>query len=140
VLFGAGQGTTLGSYAPRVSNFLATLAPDIGGANDQAQVAIADRPAPNVRQENNDWAVATPTITSSPWPAVGSVAANKNASAWPGGKSKAVQWGPVPSHGAVADDAPGSDFTHGGLYQWLKSTLAIVGLVAIATKLVKAAG
>ena len=32
VLFGAGQGTTLGSFAPRVSNFLATLAPDIGQA------------------------------------------------------------------------------------------------------------
>ena len=36
MLFGAGQGTTLGSYAPRVSNFLATLAPDIGQAKDKA--------------------------------------------------------------------------------------------------------
>ena len=50
VLFGAGQGTTLGSFAPRVSNFLASLAPDIGQVNDQAQVAVADRPAPNVER------------------------------------------------------------------------------------------
>ncbi len=30
VLFGAGKGTTLGSFAPRVGTFLASLAPDIG--------------------------------------------------------------------------------------------------------------
>lgn len=30
VLFGAGQGTTLGSFGPRVGAFLASLAPDIG--------------------------------------------------------------------------------------------------------------
>ena len=47
VLFGAGEGTTLGSFAPRVSAFLASLAPDIGQARDQSQVAVADRPAPN---------------------------------------------------------------------------------------------
>ena len=80
VLFGAGQGTTLGSYAPRVSNFLATLAPDIGQANDQAQVAIADRPAPNVRQAKNDWAVATPAIPSSPWSAADSAASEQQSS------------------------------------------------------------
>jgi S1-C subfamily serine protease len=142
VLFGAGQGNTLGSYAPRVSNFLATLAPDIGGANDQAQVAIADRPAPNVRQAKEGWAIATPAIRSSPWPSEGSVASSKNSSAWPGGRSKAVHWGPIPSAAAVASNEgqPGNDGAIGGLYQWLKSTLAIVGLVAIATKLVKVAG
>jgi hypothetical protein len=30
VLFGAGKGTTLGSFAPRVGTYLASLAPDIG--------------------------------------------------------------------------------------------------------------
>jgi serine protease Do len=33
VLFGAGGGTTLGSFGGRVESFLATLAPDIGRAN-----------------------------------------------------------------------------------------------------------
>jgi hypothetical protein len=52
VLFGAGEGTTLGSFGPRVNNFLATLAPDIGQARDQAQMAVADRPAPLVHPLN----------------------------------------------------------------------------------------
>ena len=44
----SGQGRGPRSAAsPRASAcFLATLAPDIGQANDQAQVAVADRPAP----------------------------------------------------------------------------------------------
>jgi hypothetical protein len=36
VLFGAGQGTTLGSFGGRVESFLASLAPDIGQARDRA--------------------------------------------------------------------------------------------------------
>jgi hypothetical protein len=39
VLFGAGQGTTLGSFGGRVESFLATLAPDIGKAADDALVS-----------------------------------------------------------------------------------------------------
>lgn len=40
VLFGAGQGTTLGSFEGRVKTFLASLAPDIGVADDAPQVAL----------------------------------------------------------------------------------------------------
>jgi hypothetical protein len=36
VLFGAGQGTTLGSFGGRVQSFLATLAPDIGQPREHA--------------------------------------------------------------------------------------------------------
>jgi hypothetical protein len=36
VLFGAGRGTTLGSFGGRVGTFLATLAPDIGRPAEQA--------------------------------------------------------------------------------------------------------
>ncbi|MEX2168766.1 MAG: serine protease [Pirellulales bacterium] len=42
VLFGAGQGTTLGSFGGRVKGFLATVAPDIGTATDDIVVASAD--------------------------------------------------------------------------------------------------
>ncbi|NOY41146.1 MAG: trypsin-like peptidase domain-containing protein [Planctomycetes bacterium] len=38
VLFGAGQGTTLGSFGGRVESFLATLAPDIGQTVDVSLV------------------------------------------------------------------------------------------------------
>lgn len=40
VLFGAGQGTTLGSYEGRVKTFLASLAPDIGSDDAAPQVAL----------------------------------------------------------------------------------------------------
>lgn len=43
VLFGAGQGVTLGSYGGRVRGFLATLAPDIG--LPQPEHLIAAKPA-----------------------------------------------------------------------------------------------
>ena len=36
VLFGAGQGTTIGSFAPRVESFLASLAPDIGASRNDS--------------------------------------------------------------------------------------------------------
>lgn len=36
VLFGAGEGTTLGSFGGRVEQFLATLAPNIGYGDDQS--------------------------------------------------------------------------------------------------------
>jgi serine protease Do len=141
VLFGAGQGTTLGSYAPRVSNFLATLAPDIGQANDQAQVAIADRPAPNVRQEKDDWAVATPTIPSSPWSAAHSVASKSKApQSWDA--NKRVRMANVSNAPSDRNDESTlqSEFVSTGWYDPLKSALAIVGLLAIVFKLVKAAG
>ena len=53
VLFGAGQGTTMGSFAPRVRHFLAAVAPDLDQANSQSQVAVADRPAPVVNLASN---------------------------------------------------------------------------------------
>jgi S1-C subfamily serine protease len=140
VLFGAGQGSTLGSYAPRVSNFLATLAPDIGQANDQAQVAIADRPAPNVRQEQNNWAVATPAVKATPWSPGDSVAAvsqapkSQYANTWVG-MANVSNAQPDRYDGSTL----GSELASIAWYDSLKSVLAIVGIVAIAFKLVKAA-
>jgi hypothetical protein len=46
VLFGAGRGTTMGSYGGRVHSFLASLAPDIGQPTDQ----IAAVPPPRIDQ------------------------------------------------------------------------------------------
>jgi hypothetical protein len=51
VLFGAGQGTTLGSFGPRVHEFLATLAPNLGDAQSTGQSvgsAIAQLGAPQL--------------------------------------------------------------------------------------------
>ena len=35
MLFGAGEGTTLGSFGGRVDSFLTSIAPDIGTAADE---------------------------------------------------------------------------------------------------------
>jgi len=56
VLFGAGQGTTLGSFGGRVESFLATLAPDIGQTSD---VSLAKNDAPPVLRQQ--------TATSDPF-------------------------------------------------------------------------
>src|SRR6478736_2167986 len=65
VLFGAGQGTTLGSFSPRVRYFLASVAPDLEQQNIKA---IADRPAPNVILPIKNEPTITPaTYPSSAW-------------------------------------------------------------------------
>ena len=54
VLFGAGQGTTLGSFGGRVESFLATLAPDIGKATDNALVCCQSPTREKERVCNDD--------------------------------------------------------------------------------------
>jgi hypothetical protein len=139
VLFGAGQGTTLGSFAPRVSNFLASLAPDIGQAKDQAQVAVADRPAPNVEPLNDEYRNGSVhRHPSSPWPPADNpksteppssnkaeniqLASNSTPTAAAANETDAQGWTPV----------SGNDW-----YDRTKSGLAIIGLLAIALRIVK---
>jgi hypothetical protein len=118
VLFGAGQGTTLGSFGPRVGTFLATLAPDIGQAREQAGVAVADRPAPNVvAKAGGGLEAARGDWPSSPW-----APAN-------GGGPRA---GAAKSN-SVADSKSGSNRS----YETIKSALALVGVAAILLRLVK---
>jgi hypothetical protein len=140
VLFGAGQGTTLGSFAPRVSNFLATLAPDIGEADNAILVAASGRPAPNVRQRDKAWVRAVANYPSSPWSPPNQAAKNDtNAkTAGPNAAGEAVQVASAES-GTQATNVPLSwnDVSDAGWYEPLKSALAVVGLLAIAGRLVK---
>jgi hypothetical protein len=74
VLFGAGHGTTLGSFGGRVGWFLATLAPGIGRATD---LAVATMPPQNPQaKESVALTVAEPAKStdqaSSPRPSVSS--------------------------------------------------------------------
>ena len=143
VLFGAGQGTTLGSFAPRVACFLATLAPDIGQANEQALVAVADRPAPRFQQTNDDLNRGFATYPSSPWsPANGP---QNGDSAGHDGMVNSVTRQAASPHtppalaAAFPTDSPLSwqDITANGWYDPAKSALAVVGLAAIVLRLVK---
>jgi hypothetical protein len=131
VLFGAGEGTTIGSFAPRVESFLASLAPDIGAARDQTQVAVADRPAPEVHRTDQgvdgDFAKHA-TWPSSPWNSptlAGNASATRNSG---GGQFK-----------QTIAEAPTSDSDSSGRrwFDRIKSGLAVVGLIAIGLQLMR---
>ncbi|MCI0332658.1 MAG: serine protease [Planctomycetes bacterium] len=136
VLFGAGQGTTLGSFAPRVSNFLASLAPDIGQVKDQAQVAVADRPAPIVEPLNDEYRNGSITrYPSAPWTPVDAANTAKQSE----NAANRIQLAnnttsPPP---AQTESCALSNVTSDGWYDPAKSALALIGLFAIALQLVK---
>jgi hypothetical protein len=139
VLFGAGQGTTLGSFAPRVSNFLASLAPDIGQVNDQAQVAVADRPAPNVAPVNDEYRNGTiDKYPSSPWSPVGKQVATNPAQSDSADKIQlAANNSSLPDAIVESDAQNWTSLRRDDWYERAKSALAIVGLIAIALRTVK---
>lgn len=66
VLFGAGQGTTLGSFGGRVKTFLATLAPDIGSP---PKTRIASTPLPSPFVPSSFPAATRPTRSAVATPA-----------------------------------------------------------------------
>lgn len=131
VLFGAGHGTTLGSYAPRVSNFLATLAPDIGQAKDQALVAVADRPAPNVEPMGTK-----PSYPSSPW-SPPATSAHNVAITHPASRSPNLAVAPASATATDHEVLVPDDGINNGWYEALKSGLALVGVAAIALRLLQ---
>jgi S1-C subfamily serine protease len=66
VLFGAGQGTTLGSFGGRVENFLASLAPNIGsGTHGSAAIAHADAPQSELEADNINRGVSAMLVGTS---------------------------------------------------------------------------
>jgi hypothetical protein len=139
VLFGAAEGTTLGSFAPRVSNFLASLAPDIGQAKDQAQVAVADRPPPNVEPLNDEYRNGTISkYPSSAWSPISNTHANCTGGKSVGDAANVEKTDALALADAAQDAAmSGQSPTQPGWYDPLKTTLAVVGLAAIALRFVK---
>jgi hypothetical protein len=143
VLFGAGQGTTMGSFAPRVRFFLAAVAPDLEQANAQAKVAVADRPAPNVNLpigrglgDSNDNYPSAAWSPSSSW-------APPNASRDKSEPAKNSQGGAqlvsttAPANSDSSQPLAWSDVSRTGWYEPLKSSLAAIGLVVLTLRLVK---
>ncbi len=138
VLFGAGEGTTIGSFAPRVESFLATLAPDIGSARDQAQIAVADRPAPDVHplehQPPADGLVASATREPQH---------TKDPQAWPSSpwnpsltKTSSIAEAP-PTNRPTTEPVAWNDVAETDWYDGAKSVLALVGLAAVALQLMR---
>ncbi len=131
VLFGAGQGTTMGAFSPRVRYFLAAVAPYLDQTNAQAQVAVADRPPPIVNLPIAKPAGESPVdYPSSPWsPPQPAVVEASN--------------GPTALPKLVSTSAPASTVnehpqeTPPNWYEPAKTVLAAIGLTAIGLRLVK---
>ena len=141
VLFGAGQGTTLGSFGGRVESFLATLAPDIGKATDDALVccqtpirkesASTDVP---LAETNDGWTAPEPQLAGM-WASVGDrQSSSMRSTLQKSTAQKSTADSPLPAD-AAADwqPAPGEN-----LFATIKTTLAAVGLLTLSMLLLKA--
>jgi hypothetical protein len=133
-----------------VQSFLASLAPDIGQAKDQAQVAIDDRPAPDVHLRPVNGGSFFAEASGSDGASSGSRSATAAAS-WP-----SSPWSPANATIATAMNSSGTTlvaaakspdaarhsawhvFAGDNLYDGAKSALAVVGLIAVALQLVRA--
>jgi hypothetical protein len=158
-LFGAGNGTTLGSYGGRVDQFLASLAPDIG-SNESVQVAQAqpkmDSPLPTTEQPAVDtWvsnAAQSNTGNSNAGHAVDTeVKTVSNTLLEPPAfdeleqitAEQATPLQPAVSTGSLNANVPAGPHLAAGQglpFEKIKTFLAAFGLFSIAVMLLKAAG
>ncbi len=140
VLFGAGGGTTLGSFGGRVESFLATLAPDIGRIGDAAMVrsdappaaASAAQPSVELTAQSQSAGLSEkvpPSDAAQPaalWTDVSTTPAVDDAT-----------WQSAPTASATpAADAPQS---RRDWFDQTKTVLAAVGVVAIVVQVLRAA-
>ncbi|MBX3434890.1 MAG: trypsin-like peptidase domain-containing protein [Pirellulales bacterium] len=149
VLFGAGEGTTLGSFGGRVGNFLASLAPDIGRGSGEAppvrrpEFALASTMASAELQGASQGATATVRggEQASPWapgpapaPVIGT--STPQSATTPGASAPAAlnPWGEASSRATAA--APGSA-AGGAWLDTFKTALAAIGVVALAAQALK---
>lgn len=161
VLFGAGEGTTLGSFGGRVENFLASLAPDIGGAQDSREAAeprfalTASTHGAAPAEPAASVAVASQATTTTPSPPQRQATATLSAASAAAASAPAAPtadvargaeptWAPAPAGAASpsADNSPAiwpQAPTRDGWLDTVKSLLAAVGVIAIAVQLLKLA-
>lgn len=161
VLFGAGQGTTLGSFGGRVGAFLATLAPDIGRAEESLAENSFPKKSSGTFRSNNAVAETQPTqraatltprqddfmarefaatdrvkSESARWP-------TEESESQPSTASRAVDASATTSQ--VASLAPPANAlwqSTGGkinLFEQMKTALAAVGLVTIVVQMLRVA-
>jgi len=120
VLFGAGEGTTLGSFGGRVETFLATLASDIGQTGD-AQLAHGDCLPPPLDSASP---ISPPATDRSPnQPAPFNTASSETDPA----ESDDDRWRPTEEQLAT-----------GKWFEQVKTVLAAIGVMAIASLVLRA--
>ncbi|HMO84812.1 MAG TPA: serine protease, partial [Lacipirellulaceae bacterium] len=148
VLFGAGGGTTMGSFGGQVEWFLATLAPDIGRPRSHAMAATGDAsplaadlasglsgPPQGLPANAHSPHAATPSATAQ-------AAADEGVSAYSvpadgrGVASDDGLWSSAPAVLPTAVQQPTG--VRGGLVQ-LQTMLAAIGALALAAQVLRAA-
>lgn len=155
VLFGAGQGTTLGSFGGRVGAFLATLAPDIG----RAEQSLAQNPQPEQPQAEKcpsdqvcespgrqRSATLAPHRPNAPREFAESDRVESERAAWPADFASAQT---EPEHGApplqVASLAPSiappwqTVSGRATVFEQVKTALAAVGFVTVIVQVMRVA-
>ena len=127
----------MGSFAPRVRNFLAAVAPDLDQSNAQAKLAVADRPPPVVNMPITSQAiVSTNDYPSAPWSPPASVMANI-AGKPPEKNGAQLASTSLPKDAAQAQSVSWGDVNRTGWYEPMKTALAVIGAAAIALRVVK---
>jgi hypothetical protein len=149
VLFGAGNGTTLGSFSGRVGEFLATLAPDIGCETGTTLVSMQNPTYPadsQIAPTSGEWrSSASPPIEKK---SAGSTAlleppafdelnkSNVERARFPGDSGQGMA-----AHVLDQASIPGTGAPHQpDMFEKIKSALAAFGLFAIVVMFLKAAG
>lgn len=135
VLFGAGEGTTLGSFGGRVNSFLATLAPDIGlGSEAAEQLALAGSEPPiappGVLLSPVEDSSATPLSVASALPGRRGDSAGFEATPMVETEVRTASWQPVadPQMAAVAPN---------GLLVHARNVLAAIGALALVVQVLR---
>ncbi|MEQ8208501.1 MAG: serine protease [Lacipirellulaceae bacterium] len=159
VLFGAGQGTTLGSFGGRVGQFLATLAPDIGYGDDRsvglAKLADASDAAANTNRSAKESSSLAKTKSAEPkyektasaslepvtTEGADQTPAQLGETPWNTSDEKvAALWNrqqPAPSEANATQARP--RIRRSGWFDEAKTLLAAIGVIAIVAQALRAA-
>ena len=138
VLFGAGQGTTMGSYAGRVSGFLTSLAPDIGNSapDTQAVATMIATTTPSTKPVQPQTIAAAQPLPPAPSPNWQHSATPRAAPITlehlaPAARQPAVASVPVDPGTASTDRLTWKDLAGETWQQQIKSVLALIGALTV---------
>lgn len=135
VLFGAGQGTTIGSFGRRVESFLATLAPDIGRGEDATMIASADSTAENERDEKS--AIACCPESGSAWQTECCPPAVRADPPWQATAQATLSPSDGTESSSVTSTPESPRLARGRFVAHAKSVLAIIGLLTVCIHIVR---
>ncbi len=150
VLFGAGQGTTLGSFGGRVESFLATLAPNIGRQTEDAlaqgtpqvtnpvtQIATSQSSESTQASFEDDWQSSDAQLAD-----LRSEDTKLAETLTPPTFTELDEQSDDSTKVLISEDSP-NDYhvaVRQPLFEQVKTALAAIGIVALAFMVLKAAG